>query len=161
VASIVHWLTHLLLKPAYPLLEVTKIYWKCSLLLSSTPVCQLHTCSNCNSLSDGGEWGATTQEDYDTCCVGHYIAPGTEPPLTARTPADLFCRGIKHVTIVFPVLQEEKFSDTWDHSFANQARAQDVMEILNATYVPEARNKWSCLTKSKSKCMLSSNRKTL
>jgi hypothetical protein len=37
---------------------------------------------------------------------------------------------------LFPTLKEEKFNDTWHQSFANQACAQDVIQVLDPNYVP-------------------------
>ena len=104
-----------------------------------------HARANGNPLSESGEWGAITQLDFNTYRVNSHVA--SESPHAAnataalatplRSPADFFRRGIKRDSAVFPVLKDEKFNDTWHRSFANQARAQDVMEILDATYVPE------------------------
>ena len=104
-----------------------------------------------NALSDGTEWGAITQNDFDEYRISpHYVAPGSASSPTAsnvttaattladaRSPADFFRRGIKRDSNLFPVLKDEKFNDTWHRSFANQARAQDVMEVLDPLYVPE------------------------
>ena len=37
---------------------------------------------------------------------------------------------------MFPILKDEKFNDTWHRSFTNQARTQDVLEVLDHTYTP-------------------------
>jgi hypothetical protein len=37
---------------------------------------------------------------------------------------------------LFPTLKDEKFNDNWHQSFVNQARAQDVSQVLDASYVP-------------------------
>jgi hypothetical protein len=51
------------------------------------------------------------------------------------TPVDLFKRGIKRDPSVFPTLKDEKFNDQWHRSFANQARAQDLSNVLDSTFV--------------------------
>jgi hypothetical protein len=57
-------------------------------------------------------------------------------PYSGQSPVDIFKRGIKRDTSVFPTLKDEKFNDQWHRSCANQARAQDVSAILDASYVP-------------------------
>jgi hypothetical protein len=61
---------------------------------------------------------------------------GTHTASRTFTPAELFRRGIKRDPSLFPTLKDERFHDNWHRSFTNQARAQGVSEILNATYVP-------------------------
>ena len=109
--------------------------------------------NNGNPLSSSNDWMAITQENYDDFRIGPSFDPllgqfsstGTTvsptTPVTSSTaarytPADLFRRGIKRDPTLFPVLKEEKFNDTWHRSFANQARAQDVMQVLDPSYVP-------------------------
>lgn len=66
--------------------------------------------------------------------------PSTPPvPTTPRySPADMFKRGIKRDATAFPVLKDERYKDTWHRSFATQARAQDVENILDPNYVPNS-----------------------
>jgi hypothetical protein len=66
------------------------------------------------------------------------VAPTSTPTSshTAPTPVDLFKRGIKRDPSVYPTLQDELWNDNWHHYFANQARAQDLSDVLNAAYVP-------------------------
>jgi hypothetical protein len=52
------------------------------------------------------------------------------------TAVESFKRGIKRDPTLFPTLKDEKLNDVWHRSFATQARAQDVAEILNPNYVP-------------------------
>ena len=54
----------------------------------------------------------------------------------------------------------KSFNDTWHHSFANQARAQAVLEILNATYAPSTLEEKELFDEKQSTCMLFSNRKS-
>ena len=54
------------------------------------------------------------------------------------SPVDIFKRGIKRDPSVFPTLKDEKLNDQWHRSFANQARAQDLSDVLNITYVPSS-----------------------
>jgi hypothetical protein len=56
-------------------------------------------------------------------------------PYSGQSPVDIFKRGIKLDPSVFPTLKDEKFNDQWHRSFANQARAQDVSAVLDASYV--------------------------
>jgi hypothetical protein len=48
----------------------------------------------------------------------------------------MFKRGIKRDPAVYPTLKDELRNDNGHRSFANQARAQDVHEVLNENYVP-------------------------
>lgn len=88
------------------------------------------------------DWSKLTQAEFDefrlsTPSVTHVKAPGpvaSNP--TKYTPAELFRRGIKRDPSLFPTLKDEKFNDNWHRSFANQARAQDVSEVLDANYQP-------------------------
>jgi hypothetical protein len=48
----------------------------------------------------------------------------------------MFCCKIKADLTLFPVLKDEKYHDLWHCSFATQARAQDVSEVLDSTYIP-------------------------
>jgi hypothetical protein len=62
------------------------------------------------------------------------------------SPADMFCRGIKQDYILFPTLKDEKFNDNWHRSFVNQARAQDVSEVLDPSYVPSTTSEQEIFT---------------
>jgi hypothetical protein len=57
---------------------------------------------------------------------------------SGQSPVDIFKRGIKRDPYVFPTLKDEKLNDQWHRSFANQARAQDVSAVLDASYVPSS-----------------------
>ena len=112
--------------------------------------------ANGNPLSEAVDWMALTQQDFDLFRVkmtpvgtgmttvgplnpagSQATSAGTWNPNTHRyTPADNFHRGIKQDTNLIEVLKEEKFNDTWHRTFYTQARAQDLMEVLDATYVP-------------------------
>jgi hypothetical protein len=65
--------------------------------------------------------------------------PSTAPTPTSTTshpapsPLDLF---IKRDPSVYPALKDELWHDNWHRSFANQARVQDLSDVLNAAYVP-------------------------
>jgi hypothetical protein len=48
----------------------------------------------------------------------------------------MFKRGIKCDPTVYPTLKDELWNDNWHHTFANQARAQDVHDVLDEKYVP-------------------------
>jgi hypothetical protein len=47
----------------------------------------------------------------------------------------MFRRKIRADPSLFPILKDEKFHDLWHRSFVKQARAQDVSEVLDPTYV--------------------------
>jgi hypothetical protein len=106
----------------------------------------------------GDDWRSITQDEFDQfCCNTKYMrrfaslaslgttapsAPSTAPTSTPTTshsapsPVDLFKRGIKNDPSVHPTLKDELWNDNWHRYFANQARAQDLSDVLNAAYVP-------------------------
>ena len=49
---------------------------------------------------------------------------------------EIFKRGIKRDPSLFPTLKDEKYHDVWHRSFATQARAQDVADVLDESYTP-------------------------
>jgi hypothetical protein len=75
------------------------------------------------------------------------MPPQTAAPISSKsTPsatipqamslADHFRRGIKKDPSIFPTLKDEKYHDIWHRSFINQARAQDVSDVLDESYLP-------------------------
>jgi hypothetical protein len=93
--------------------------------------------------------GCNHPEDFDEFRINPaFIAKNVDTP-TASTPtvkpsssnsfspADIFRRGIKRDPTLFSVLKDEKFNDSWHRSFVNQARAQDVSEVLDSSYKPK------------------------
>lgn len=101
----------------------------------------------------GDEWVQVTMEDFDafrsqpsridaqfskmTVTSSPTVETGTRPQqATTFKPVDFFRRGIKRDASLFPTLKDERFNDSWHRSFVTQARAQDVSEILDDTYVP-------------------------
>jgi Reverse transcriptase (RNA-dependent DNA polymerase) len=101
------------------------------------------------------DWTNITQEEFDEFRISPtYIATRTPTALslpatrktgsnastnpTSYSPADIFRRGIKKDATLFPVLKDEKFNDSWHRSFVNQARAQDLSEVLDPTYKPKS-----------------------
>ena len=66
------------------------------------------------------------------------VSSSTFTPSHGPSPVDIFKRGIKRDPSVFPTLKDEKLNDQWHRSFANQARAQDLSDVLNTTYVPSS-----------------------
>ena len=103
----------------------------------------------------GEAWNEITQEEFDSFRInpkymvkltsafsmpGDPEVPKPPPPppkpTPTFTPADMFRRGIKRDPTLFPTLKDEKFNDNWHRSFVNQARAQDVSEVLDPNYMP-------------------------
>ena len=101
-------------------------------------------------------WDTISQTDFDEFRINpSFIAKNAGIPITTSTtattatarptsatglsftPADIFRRGIKRDPTLFPTLKDEKFNDSWHRSFVNQARAQDVSEVLDADYAPK------------------------
>jgi hypothetical protein len=107
----------------------------------------------------GDDWNAITQEKFDafridptylskliSMPISMSASPATAPTtpvlkpsgsLSAYTPATLFRKDTsKRDPTLFPTLKDEKLNDDWHKSFMNQARAQDVSEVLDPSYVP-------------------------
>jgi hypothetical protein len=106
----------------------------------------------------GDDWRSITQDEFDQFhCNTKYTrgftslaslsSPTPSTPSTAPTPTPtpshsapspvyLFKRGIKRDPSVYPTLKDELWNDNWHRSFANQARAQDLSDVLNAAYIP-------------------------
>ena len=104
----------------------------------------------------GEAWNAITQEAFDSFRINpKYMVkltsafsmpaapevprpppPPPPKPTPTFTPADMFRRGIKRDPTLFPTLKDEKFNDNWHRSFVNQARAQDVSDVLDPKYIP-------------------------
>ena len=98
------------------------------------------------------DWTEVTQADFDSFCISSDYqtqlrnGPKTTPPsiaahpsnpfppLSKFSPADIFRRGIKHDSSLFPTLKNEKLNDSWHRSFTTQAQAQDVSEVLDVAY---------------------------
>ena len=101
------------------------------------------------------DWSKITQEEFDEFRISptyvttrtsnalslpatHRTGPSTSTnPSSSYSPADIFRRGIKKDASLFPVLKDEKFNDSWHRSFVNQARAQDLSEVLDPAYKPK------------------------
>ena len=100
------------------------------------------------------DWTEITQEEFDEFRISptyiatrtptalslpaiHKTGPNTSANPNSYSPADIFRRGIKKDATLFPVLKDEKFNDSWHRSFVNQARAQDLSEVLDPTYKPK------------------------
>jgi hypothetical protein len=58
------------------------------------------------------------------------------PKSSASSLVDTFKKGIKRDPSVYPMLKDELWNDNWHCSFVNQARAQDVDEVLDPNYLP-------------------------
>ena len=63
-----------------------------------------------------------------------YSAPAPKPTPTA---VDMFRRGIKRDMTLFPILKDERLHVSWHRTFTNQARAQDVINVLDENFVPD------------------------
>ena len=100
-----------------------------------------------NPIND--DWENITRDQFDLFRSDPSNRPGNNVPImaprvttasttapTRYTPADLFRRQIKRDHSAFPVLKDEKFNDSWHRSFINQARAQDIDELLDHEYKP-------------------------
>jgi len=97
------------------------------------------------------DWLALTIEEFDAFRIEPVrifvrnpetlAAPGVPtvspaPRAPSLSAAAQFKRGIKRDPSVFPTLKDESLNDAWHRSFVNQARAQDVEEVLNEDFKP-------------------------
>jgi hypothetical protein len=98
-----------------------------------------------------GNYSVLTQVSFDQFRINTSLKPSRLQASTAsvpyqrtsmtstlhdNSPAQMFRRKIKVDATLFPVLKDEKYHDVWHRSFVNQARAQDVSEVLDPSYVP-------------------------
>jgi hypothetical protein len=112
----------------------------------------------------GDDWIMVTQKEFDSFRIDPKnllsLASNAPPNIPATiaskqtsavqyTPADMFRRGMKRDATLFPTLKDEKFNDSWHRSFVNQARAQDVSELLDSNYVPTTASEHELFTKKK------------
>ena len=106
-----------------------------------------HHIQSASTITSITEWLAITADDFNdfrlqtpvlTSSVAHHPPSVLSAPSATNkyTPAALFKRGIKRDPSLFPTLKDEKYNDTWHRSFATQARAQDVSEVLDDKYKP-------------------------
>ena len=114
---------------------------------------------------DDAKWLALTEEQFiDYRMSEHYISmnngwsasssTSTSTTLTtARDPVSEFRRGIKRDPNLFLTLRDDKHWDSWRRSTISQARAQDVEEVLNEHYNPDATTPAGLLFKEKKKYM--------
>ena len=106
----------------------------------------------------GNDWTSITMDEFDEFRTNLDYASGlntlsglnpkkapskptstTSNPTTSGhgfNPVDSFKRGIKRDPTVFPTLKDEKLNDQWHRSFLNQARAQDIEDVLDPTFKP-------------------------
>ena len=106
-----------------------------------------HRIDSGNPIKDE-DWLNLTVADFDAYRVdpanlARIVSNVTTPAPTKNnnvigkySMVDLFRRGIKRDPSLFPTLKDEKYNDSWHRSFETQARAQDVFNVLDATYKP-------------------------
>jgi hypothetical protein len=58
------------------------------------------------------------------------------PKPSTPSLVDMFKKGIKRDPSVYPTLKDKFWNDNWHRSFANQARSQDLDEVLDENYLP-------------------------
>ena len=97
------------------------------------------------------DWTTLTEEEFvefrmmpdrvfrraDFVQAGHPAPNAGFGPRVPMSPAENFKRGTKRDPSLFPVLKDESLNDQWHRGVINQARAQDLQEIMDPTYVPE------------------------
>ena len=92
------------------------------------------------------EWITLNQNEFDL----FRINPSNWLRITSAAPSassningiakdslvELFRRNIKRNSFLFPILMNENDNVSWHRSFELQAKAQDVYDVLDATYTP-------------------------
>jgi hypothetical protein len=87
----------------------------------------------------------TTLSNLQHITIASTAAPALQPSSSAPTPSrtsstatpvEMFKKGIKRDPSVYPTLKDELWNDNWHRAFVNQARAQDVDEVLDPGYLP-------------------------
>jgi hypothetical protein len=138
----------------------------------------VHYCEEINDPIDN-KWTTFTQDMFNQfCCNVKYtrrfttltklqhipIAPNNPNPAppepsvpksSAPSLVDTFKKGIKRDPSVYPTLKDELWNEYWHCSFANQARAQDVDEVLDPNYLPTTSEQYELLQGRKNTSMLS------
>ena len=61
-------------------------------------------------------------------------------PAPRYSPAELFKKSIKKDPSLFPLLKDDRYHDQWHRTFETQARAQDLAEVLDPSYIPSGDN---------------------
>jgi hypothetical protein len=61
----------------------------------------------------------------------------------------MFKKGIKRDPSVYLTLKDELWNDSWNRSFSNQARAQDVDEVLDPKYLPTTSEQYELFQEKK------------
>jgi hypothetical protein len=99
------------------------------------------------------DYNAITQANFDsyrispayrqsfTSQILPYHHQHQHPPMTSSQPSHFSPVAMIRCTIkkdpsLFPTVKDDKYHDVWHRSFNTQAVAQDVADVLDATYVP-------------------------
>ena len=93
------------------------------------------------------DWISITKEQFDKFRISNannimpFVATSAQPQSIPKVPLshDLvrdFKRGIKRNSTQFPCLKDDAMWDNWNRGTIAQARAQDIAQVLDPTYVP-------------------------
>ena len=88
-----------------------------------------------------------TLKDSQAPSAGRSSSSSSVPSPRVRDPIAEFKKGIRRDALSFAVYKDEKQWDTWQRSTLAQVRAQDVAEVLDATYVPTTPEEIALFTK--------------
>jgi hypothetical protein len=89
--------------------------------------------------------------------TGKLITAPSSNTSHSRDPTAEFKRGIKRDISMFPTLKQDKQWDVWQRAIFAQARAQDLIEVLTASYVPVIPANRSLFEENESICTPFSN----
>ncbi len=104
-------------------------------------------------LESGDDWLELSKDEFDSARINpssttlSNIASSNGPSLGSKsgTPMvmdpvaqslDNFKRGVKRDAALYPTLRDDSHWDNWNRSLHAQARAHDVTEVLDKSYVP-------------------------
>ena len=114
---------------------------------------------------DDDGWLLITKQEFDEFRIGVNNPPppiiaSARPPLPQPDPVREFRRGIKRDATQFISFKDDAAWDNWNRSTIAQARAQDVEEVLDPSYLPTTSDEIS-LFGEKQKYMYAVFEKTL
>jgi hypothetical protein len=93
------------------------------------------------------QWNELTQEDFDSfrtssSAIGYNpvtpapVARGAAGTGTYTYGLNDFRKGIRRDSSVYPTLKDDKHFNNWNRSVLSQARAHDVSDVFDSTFVP-------------------------
>ena len=101
----------------------------------------IHASTGNNPITDSN-WTSITRDSFNAFRIspafmtGSYNIPTPTPPTRTTDPVHEFKRGIKRDVSQFTTLKDDSAWDNWQRGTMAQARAQDVDDVLDPSFVP-------------------------